>query len=81
MERKEREKFPDSKPSIEKPFKMYNDANNITVWLRPEELAKNGWQLDQTNATQVKRHTKQFSLGVGKRLVKDLKLVYSGMCS
>ena len=33
---------------------MYNDANNITVWLRQEELAKNGWELDQTNATQVK---------------------------
>ena len=54
MERKEKEKFPDSKASIEKPFKMYNDANNITVWLRQDELAKNGWELDQTNATQVK---------------------------
>ena len=54
MERKEKEKFPDSKPSIEKPFKMYNDSNNITVWLRQDELAKNGWELDQTNATQVK---------------------------
>ena len=54
MERKEKEKFPDSKPSIEKPFKMYNDTNDITVWLRPEELAKNGWELDQTYATQVK---------------------------
>ena len=41
---------------------MFNDTNNITVWLRPEELAKNGWELDQTNATQVNRHTKQFSL-------------------
>ena len=30
------------------------DTNDITVWLRPEELAKNGWELDQTNATQVK---------------------------
>ena len=54
MERKEKEKFPDSKPSIEKPFKMHNDTNDITVWLRPEELAKNGWELDQTYATQVK---------------------------
>ena len=54
MERKEKEKFPDSKASIEKPFKMYNDANDITVWLRPEELAKNGWELDQTDARQVK---------------------------
>ena len=42
---------------MEKPFKMYNDANNITVWLRPDELAKNGWELDQTDATQVKSHT------------------------
>ena len=33
---------------------MHNDTNNITVWLRPEELAKNGWELDQTDATQVK---------------------------
>ena len=33
---------------------MYNDANDITVWLRPEELAKNGWELDQTDARQVK---------------------------
>ena len=54
MERKEKEKFPDSKASMEKPFKMYNDTNDITVWLRPEELAKNGWELDQTYATQVK---------------------------
>ena len=57
MERKEKEKFPDSKGTMEKPFKMYNDANNITVWLRPDELAKNGWELDQTDATQVKSHT------------------------
>ena len=54
MERKEREEFPDSKASIEKPFKMYNDTNDITVWLRPEELAKKGWELDDTDATQVK---------------------------
>ena len=59
MERKEKEQFPDSKPTLEKPFKMYNDSKHISVWLNPEDLATNGWVLDQTPATQVK-HTLQF---------------------
>lgn len=51
----EKERFPQSKPvTNEKPFKMYNDSKDITVWLDSEVLARNGWELDQTPDKQVK---------------------------
>ena len=55
MERIEKERFPQSKPATtEKPFKMYNDSKDITVWLDPKALTENGWEFDQTPAEQVK---------------------------
>ena len=40
----------------EKPFKMFNDNQDITVWLDPEALNKKGWELDVTPASQVTKH-------------------------
>ena len=50
---RERERFPDSKAAKEKPFKMYNDDNDITVKLTDLE---EGWQLDKTDSSQVIKH-------------------------
>ena len=69
MERIEKERFPDSKPAIEKPFKMHNDSKDITVWLDAEDLAKSGWELDRTPATQVKN-----AMIVNQQLTKFLEL-------
>ena len=37
---------------------MFNDNQDITVWLDPEALNKKGWELDVTPASQV---TKQMT--------------------
>ena len=50
VELKDRERFPESKPAKEKPFRMYNDNAVITVKLTNLE---DGWELDKTNDTQV----------------------------
>ncbi|XP_068673824.1 uncharacterized protein [Montipora foliosa] len=53
VERTERERFPGTKfAAREKPFKMFNDNQDITVWLDPEALNKKGWELDETPASQ-----------------------------
>lgn len=51
VELKDRERFPESRPAKEKPFRMYNDNKTITVKLTNLEK---GWELDKTNDTQVK---------------------------
>ena len=50
VELNDRERFPESKPAKEKPFRMYNDNAVITVKLNNLE---DGWELDKTNDTQV----------------------------
>ena len=50
MEVKDRERFPDSKPAREQPFRMYNDNKVITVKLTDLE---EGWEFDKTKDTQV----------------------------
>ena len=50
MEVKDRERFPDSRPAREQPFRMYNDNKVITVKLTDLE---EGWEFDKTNDTQV----------------------------
>lgn len=50
VELKDRERFPDSKPAREEPFRMYNDNSAITVKLT--DLEK-GWEFDKTDDTQV----------------------------
>ena len=55
MERKDREVFPDSKKSKEKPFKLYKDKKDIRIRLGPEDLKNDGWELDKKDPTQVKR--------------------------
>ena len=50
MDRTEKERFPDSKPAREKPFKMYEDNRPITVKLSGLE---EGWNFDNTDDTQV----------------------------
>lgn len=50
MEVKDRERFPDSKPAREQPFRMYKDNKDITVKLTDLE---EGWEFDKTNDTQV----------------------------
>ena len=50
MELKDRERFPESRPAKEKPFRMYNDNTVIIVKLTSLE---DGWKLDKTNDTQV----------------------------
>ena len=50
MELKDRERFPESKPAKEKPFRMYKDNTVITVKLTKLE---EGWELDKTDDTQV----------------------------
>lgn len=58
MERIETERFIDSKPvAMERPFKMFNDSKDITVWLDTEALAISGWELDHTPATQVTKRS------------------------
>ena len=51
VELAERERFPDSKPAREKPFRMSKDNRVIRVKLT--NLAK-GWNLDNTDDAQVK---------------------------
>ena len=55
MERKDKEVFPDSKKSKEKPFKLYKDNKDVKVWLGPEDLKNDGWELDKKDPTQVNR--------------------------
>ena len=50
VEVKDRERFPDSKPAREQPFRMYNDNKVITVKLTDLE---EGWEFDKTKDTQV----------------------------
>ena len=50
VELTEKERFPDSRPAREQPFRMYNDSKLITVKLTDLE---EGWELDKTNDTQV----------------------------
>ena len=50
VELKDREGFPDSKRTREKPFKMYSGNQEITVKLTDLE---EGWELDKTDGTQV----------------------------
>ena len=50
VELKDRERFPESRPAKEKPFRMYNDNTVIIVKLTSLE---DGWKLDKTNDTQV----------------------------
>ncbi|XP_068673822.1 uncharacterized protein [Montipora foliosa] len=53
VERTERERFPGNNfPAVEKPFKMFNDNQDITVWLDEQALDKKGWELDETPAVQ-----------------------------
>ena len=55
MESKDKEVFPHSKKSKEKPFKLYKDNKDIKVWLGPVDLKNDGWELDKKDPTQVKR--------------------------
>ena len=48
----EKERFRGSRPAREKPFKMYNGNNVITVKLTNIE---EGWELDKTNEEQVSK--------------------------
>ena len=50
VELTEKERFPDSKPARQKPFRMYEDNTVISVKLT--DLEK-GWNLDNTGDTQV----------------------------
>ena len=50
MDEVEKERFPDSKSSREKPFKMYKENKVITVRLIDVE---EGWNFDKTGDTQV----------------------------
>ena len=50
----EKERFLGSRPAREKPFKMYNGNNVITVKLTNIE---EGWELDKTNEEQVSKST------------------------
>lgn len=47
----------------EKPFKMFNDNQDITVWLDPEALNKKGWELDVTPASQNYRYEMAYKNG------------------
>ena len=51
VEFKDRERFPDSRPAREQPFRMYNESKEITVRLTDLE---EGWKVDKTGDTQVK---------------------------
>ena len=46
----EKESFPDSRSSKEKPFKMYDDEKDVIVKLTDLE---DGWELDKTASVQV----------------------------
>jgi len=50
VELTEKERFPDSKPARQKPFKMYEDNSVISVKLT--DLEK-GWSFNNTGDTQV----------------------------
>ena len=50
LELAEKERFPDSRPAREQPFRMHNDNKVITVKLTDLE---EGWEFDKTNDTQV----------------------------
>jgi len=50
VELAEKERFPGSKPSREKPFRMYKDSRVITVKLTDLE---EGWNFDKTKNRQV----------------------------
>ena len=51
---KEKCRFPESKPSREESFKLYNDNKVIAVKLTNIE---EGWELDKTNEEQVSKLT------------------------
>ena len=50
VDRADRERFPESIPAKEKPFRMYNYNTEITVKVTDLE---DGWKLDKANDTQV----------------------------
>ena len=50
MKAQEKECFPDSRSSKEKPFKMYDDEKDVIVKLTDLE---DGWELDKTPSVQV----------------------------
>ena len=51
---KEKERFPESRPAREKPFKLYDDNKVINVKLTDIE---EGWDLDKTKKEQVSKST------------------------
>lgn len=53
VEMQDRETFPDSKRGREKPFRMYNDNQVITVQLTDLEP---GWRSEKTNIAQASYH-------------------------
>ena len=56
VERVEKERFPGTKTAaVEKPFKLFNDGQDIAVWLDKDALTEKGWMLDITAAKQVKQ--------------------------
>ena len=50
MKAQEKESFPGSRSSKEKPFKMYDDEKDVIVKLTDLE---DGWELDKTPSLQV----------------------------
>ena len=71
VERTERKRFPGTMfPAVEKPFKMFNDNQDITVRLDEQALNKKGWELDETPASQVTEliiYVPRFTLQKGSR--------------
>ncbi|XP_068673818.1 uncharacterized protein [Montipora foliosa] len=64
VERIEMERFTGTKVAArEKPFKLFNDNQDITVWLDPEALNKKGWELDVTPASQNYRYEMAYKNG------------------
>ncbi|XP_067017943.1 netrin receptor UNC5B-b-like [Acropora muricata] len=54
VERLENEHFPGNKrAAAEKPFKLFNDDQDITVWLDKDALTAKGWILDEIPASQI----------------------------
>ena len=64
----EKERFPDSRPAREKPFKMYRDNRVINVRLTDLE---EGWNFDKTDDTKVncKCYSKERSITTHRQQV------------
>ena len=55
VERIDWERFPGTRTAAcEKPFKLFNDDQDIAVWLDEDAMTAKGWTLDETPASQVK---------------------------